>query len=97
MSACPIVVGIDFIRKRIKSLDLRLILINHELPCCGYFAVKLQRIVLYLHVEGLFIAVEFKVIWHSPRVPAGAVSPEGHNTLGDFFAIGSCDNYLWIE
>ena len=74
-----------------------LIPVNYNLPGCGYFAVKFQRIVCYLHVEGLFAAVDFKAGWHSPRVPAGAGSAEGHDALGDLFAVGPCYNHFWIE
>ncbi len=76
---------------------VRLIPINHDLPCRAHFAVKLQRIVLHLHVEGLFVAVEFEVIWYSPRVPAGAVSPKGHRTLGNLFAVSARDDHIRIE
>jgi hypothetical protein len=67
------------------------------LPCCGYFAVKLLRIVLYLHIEGFFVTVELEVVWRSPRVPAGTVSAEGHDALGDFFSISPCYDHLRIE
>ena len=65
------------------------ILINHNLPCCGYFTVKLFGIVFHLDVELLFAAIYFKIVWYSPRVPAGAVSPEGHGALGNLFAVGT--------
>lgn len=79
------------------TLAVRLIPINHELSGCGYFAVKLLRIVLHLRVEGLFVAVEFKVSRYSPRVPAATGSPKGHNALGNLFAISTRDDYLRIE
>ena len=68
-----------------------LISINHDLACCGNFAVKLFGIVFHLDVELLFAAIDFKVVWYSPRVPAGAVSAEGHGALCYLFAVGTCD------
>ena len=59
---------------------------SEQVPPHPYSKLKVR------HVEGLFIiAVEFEVVWHSPRVPAGTVSPEGHSALGDLFAIGTCN------
>jgi len=70
---------------------------NYNLPCCGNLAVKLKCIVLNLYVEGLFVAVEFKVGRHSPRVPAGAVSAKWHGTLSYLFAVGLCDEDPWYN
>ena len=73
------------------------IIINNDLPRCGYFAVKLFGIVFHLDVELLFAAIDFKVVWHSPRVPAGSVSAEGHGALSYLFAVGTCDEDSWYN
>ena len=73
------------------------ILINHNLPGCGYFAVKLFGIVFHLDIELLFAAVDFKIAWYSPREPTGAVSPKGHGALGYLFAFGTCDEDSWYN
>ena len=70
---------------------------NYDLSCCAYLAIKFLRIVLYLYNEGLFTVVEFKIVWYSPRVPAGAVSSEGHDALGDFFTIRSRNNHFLVK
>lgn len=75
----------------------RLIPVNHNLPRSGYLAVKLLCIVKYLNIKCFFAAVEFKVGRHSPRVPASAVSSEGHDALGNLFAVCSCDDDFGIE
>ena len=64
---------------------------NYYLPYRGYFPVKLFGIVFHINIEFLFAAVDFKIVRYPPRVPAGAVSAEGHSTLGDLLTIGACD------
>jgi len=70
---------------------------NHDLAHRRYLAVQFQCVVQYLDIECLFVSVEFKVFRHSPRVPAGTVSPEGHDALSHLFTVGSCDDHLGIE
>jgi len=70
---------------------------NRNLTSSGYFAVEFLCVVLYMDGEGFFAAVEFQIGRHSPRVPAGTVSAKGHDTFGDFFTVGTGDEYFGIE
>ena len=69
-----------------------LITANNNLSRSGYFTVKLLGIKYHFYIECLFFAAEFKIGRHSPRVPARSVSPEGHHSLGNLSAVGTCDD-----
>ena len=76
---------------------VRLILIDHDLSRGSHLAIKLQRFVCHLNREQFFIAIEFEVSRHSPRVPAGAVSPKWHHALGDLLAVSARDDHIRVE
>jgi hypothetical protein len=60
---------------------------NDYISFALYHAVELARLVNHLDLESLFVAVKLYIFRHSPRVPAGAVSAEGHHALGHNFAV----------
>jgi hypothetical protein len=74
-----------------------LLLSDFDFSLCGYIAVKLLGFVGYCYGQLFFVAIDFKVVWYTPRVPACARSAKGHYALGDDFTVSSCYHYLRIQ
>jgi hypothetical protein len=70
---------------------------DFDLSLGGYFAVELLRFVRHRYGQFLLVAVDFKIVWHTPRVPAGAGSTKGHHALGYYFAVSTRYHNFGIE
>jgi len=64
---------------------------DDDFTLCGYFAVKLEGIEDDFDGEGLTVIFELNIVRYSPRVPACAVSAEGHDAFGGHSAVTACD------
>jgi hypothetical protein len=70
---------------------------DFDFPLSGYFAVKLLSFVGHRYGQLFLAAVNFKVVWYTPRVPAGAGSAKGHYALGDDLAVGPHYHYVRVQ
>lgn len=77
---------------------MRLMLFSYfDFSLCADFAVKLLRFVCHCHGQFFLVAVDFEVVWYTPRVPARARSAKGHYTFVDDFTIVASYNDIRIQ
>ena len=80
-----------------NNMHTLLLFSDFDFSLCGHLAVKLLRFVSHRYGQLFFFAVDLKVVWYTPRVPACSGSAEGHDALGHDFAAGTSYYYLRIQ